>query len=121
VLDLALKQRVADILTMWRSPRLRTFVLHLPLVGMDISVSDENLRTVHQREPGKRTPLPVKQLLIIAIVLLAEPLTNSIIRSFNDALGSTDPGRNFSDEEKPQASFYSQFLVGQQDIAKSEL
>ncbi|EKM78040.1 hypothetical protein AGABI1DRAFT_129820 [Agaricus bisporus var. burnettii JB137-S8] len=38
-----------------------------------------------RRVAEERTPLPVKQLFVIATVLLCEPLTNSIIRSFDDA------------------------------------
>jgi hypothetical protein len=68
----------------------------------------------HQEQPEteRRTPLPIKQLFIIAMVLLAEPLTNSIIRSFNDAsTAATDPSQTFVDGDVPEASFYSQLLV----------
>jgi len=56
--------------------------------------------------------LPVKQLLIIATILLAGPLTNSIIYSFNDGLVTrADTGPRISENDVLKASKYPQFLV----------
>lgn len=69
------------------------------------------------RESPGRTPLPIKQLLILVVLLLAEPLTNSIIRSFNDAPTpeTGNPDQNFIDSDAPEESkFYSHFLVSMQ-------
>ncbi|KAF9440134.1 hypothetical protein P691DRAFT_768220 [Macrolepiota fuliginosa MF-IS2] len=66
-----------------------------------------------QPEAQKRTPLPIKQLLILVVTLIAEPLTNSIIRSFGNPLTpANDGGRGLADGDTPEDSrFYSQFLV----------
>jgi len=57
-------------------------------------------------------PLPVKQLLIIATILLAGPLTNSIICSFNDGLVTrADTGPRIFGNGVLEASIYPQFLV----------
>ena len=78
----------------------------------DISASNWRSTTQPQQELQSQTPLPVKQLLTIATVLLAESLTDSIIRSFNNALVTrADPYTGFSNNDAPKASFRSQFLV----------
>lgn len=77
----------------------------------DISASNWRSTTQPQQELQSQTPLPIKQLLTIATVLLAESLTDSIIRSFNNALVTrADPYTGFSNNDAPKASFRSQFL-----------
>ncbi|KAJ3571156.1 hypothetical protein NP233_g3937 [Leucocoprinus birnbaumii] len=79
-----------------------------------------NVNTDAQPQQETRKPLPIKQLLVVATVLLAEPLTNSIIRSFNDALAAANPAKGFSDEvEAPNSSIFSQFLESSLYLAKA--
>jgi len=77
-----------------------------------ISDSYSSLTTRLQYELRSQMPLPVKQLLIIATILLASPLTNSIIYSFNDGLVTrADTGPRTSENDVLKASIYPQLLV----------
>ncbi len=73
------------------------------------------LRIGDEQRQGK--PLPLKPLLVIVVLLLVEPFTNSIIRSFDNAPSSSPvdgiPGQNSTISEAPEElQDYSQFLVG---------
>lgn len=81
---------------------------------MALSIPGEDSTGEQPGEGPRRTPLPIKQLLILVVLLLAEPLTNSIIRSFNNAptLEIGNPDQNFLDSDAPEEpKFFSRFLV----------
>ncbi|KAF5359751.1 hypothetical protein D9756_003028 [Leucocoprinus leucothites] len=83
------------------------------------SVSNESSNAQPHQESTGRKPLPIKQLLIVATVLLTEPLTNSIIRSFDDAVAIPEPSKGFSDEDTSNVPLYSQFLESSLFLAKA--
>ena len=77
-----------------------------------ISDSNSSLTTRLQYELRSQMPLPVKQLLIIATISLASPLTNSIIYSVNDGLVTgADTGPRTSENDMLKPSIYPQLLV----------